>query len=88
MANLNAANTAINEGDFKRARMLLNRLSSPQANYGKAVLAALEGNYDAAEKGFEQAEADGIAQASGALKQIRNLKVHRDNIRYYPDLDK
>lgn len=88
VANLNAANSAMNEGDFKRARMLLNRLSSPQANYGKAVLAALEGNYDAAEKGFEQAEADGIAQASGALKQIRNLKVHRDNIRYYPDLDK
>lgn len=86
IANINAANSAMNEGDLKRARVLLKRVAGDAtADYALAVLDALEGNYEEARKGFETAEKAGIPEATEALKQIALLQERKMTIRYYPD---
>ncbi|MCM1319166.1 MAG: DUF3868 domain-containing protein [Muribaculaceae bacterium] len=83
VANINAANAAMAEGDYKRARVLLNRVKdNPDAIYGLALLDALEGNYAAAETGFKSAKAAGVAPAADALEQISKLKQRIDHIEY------
>lgn len=86
IANLNAANSAMNEGDYRRARMYLDRVSgNPSATYALAILDALQGNYDAAEKGFETAKANGYKEAEDALEQIARIKKRQINIKYIPE---
>ena len=88
VANINAANAAMNEGDYKRARVLLNRVKdNPDGIYGLAVLDALEGKYDAAEAGFKAAKKAGVAQADDALKQIEVLKQRIDHIEYIDETE-
>ncbi|MCM1005710.1 MAG: hypothetical protein NC548_50065 [Lachnospiraceae bacterium] len=83
VANINAANAAMAEGDYKRARILLNRVKAqPEGIYGIAVLDALEGKYDAAEAGFKAASKAGIHQANEALQQIETLKQRLEHIEY------
>lgn len=83
VANLNAANSAMNEGDLKRARMLLNRVKdTADGQYALATLDALEGNYDAAESGFMKAERNGVEEASKALEQLREIKTRKIGITY------
>lgn len=89
IANLNAANSAMNEGDYERARMLLRRVkSSPDVVYTQAVLEALEGNYEAAKSGFEAARDAGIAEAVEALKQLEILTNSVGGITFSPQFSK
>lgn len=87
VANLNAANSSMNEGDLKRARVLLNRVSDdlPTSLNAKAALEALEGNYDAAEELFTRARESGIAEADANLEQIRRVKAGRHHITFLPE---
>lgn len=86
VANLNAANSAMNQGDYKRARMLLGRISeNPSSIYATAVLDALEGNYDAAEAGFKRAQEAGVTEAEQALAEIKRVKERQLNITYIPE---
>lgn len=81
VANLNAANSAMNEGDLRRARMLLSRIANtPSAVYATAVLDALEGNYDSAESGMRRAAAGGITEAKAALNEIARVKAGRNHV--------
>ncbi len=83
IANLNAANSAMNEGDLRRARMLLERaMESPSATYAIAVLDALEGNYDKAEAGMKTAQAGSISEAEEALKEIARVKATRNHVTF------
>lgn len=83
IANLNAANSAMNEGDLRRARMLLERVKqSPSATYAIAVLDALEGKYDKAEEGFEAAQKGGITEAAEALAEIARVKATRNHVSF------
>ncbi|MCM1369584.1 MAG: DUF3868 domain-containing protein [Candidatus Amulumruptor caecigallinarius] len=85
VANLNAANSAMNEGDLKRARVLLNRVSgTPSGKYAMAILDALEGNYDAAQAGFEEAVKNGIPEAPAALEELNNVREKKNGIVYAP----
>ncbi|MDE6272470.1 MAG: DUF3868 domain-containing protein [Muribaculaceae bacterium] len=86
VANMNAANSAMNEGDYKRARMLLKRVAdSPEANYALAVLSAMEGDYEAARSGARQALEDGIAEAADTLNEIDRVMAKKDGVTFYPD---
>lgn len=85
-ANINAANAAMIEGDLKRARVLLNRVShDPTAIYGLAVLDAIEGNYNKAAEGFNKARKAGIPEAEAALKQVQTLGKRIGNVQYYTE---
>lgn len=86
VANLNAANSAMGEGDLRRARMLLNRVAaSPEATYALGVLDALEGNTDSAEARFTEARAAGVAEAADALANLARIKAARHNITFLPE---
>lgn len=56
VANLNAANAAMSRGDYENAAKYLNKAGdTPETTYGRGILAALTGDYDAARTYFEQA---------------------------------
>ena len=86
IANLNAANSAMNEGDLKRARMLLGRISeTPAAIYALAVLDAMEGDYDKAKVGMARAKDLGVEEASEGLAEIARIQVRKDRVSYFED---
>lgn len=86
IANLNAANSAMNEGDYRRARMLLGRIKGDAtATYAMAVLDALEGDYDSARAGFEAARDAGIPEASDALTQLNAMTARKEGVTYIPE---
>jgi tetratricopeptide (TPR) repeat protein len=61
IANLNAANVAMQRKDFKSAAGFIERAGdSPEAVYAKGVYEALQGNYTEAGKHFRKAETLGI----------------------------
>lgn len=71
IANLNAANTAMQRSDWAGAeRYLAKAGDSAEALYARGVCALLREDYDTAESCLRKAEAAGIAQASKALEQI------------------
>lgn len=85
IANLNAANSAMNEGDLKRARVLLKRVKgNPSATYGLAVLDALEGNYDKAEAGMKKVS-ETIPEAKAGLEELRRVKAKRSHVTYFSE---
>ena len=74
-ANLNAANTAMGLGDLKNAgRYLAKSGMRAEAIYARAIFAALNHDYDMAEKLFTEAQRGGISQAAAALKQLEEIK--------------
>ena len=82
IANLNAANSAMNEGNIKYARALLSRVSdNPSATYARAVFDALEGNYEQARTGMESVQAS-VPEAKEALEQIRLVLEKRDHVKF------
>ena len=75
VANLNAANTAMSRGDMKNAERYLSKAGdSPQALYARGTYAALEKNYDMAEKLFMEAASKGLSEAEGGLRQLEEIK--------------
>ena len=83
VANLNAANSAMNEGDLRRAAMLLQRVAgSPSATYALGVLAARQSEYDKARKLFLDAKAAGITEADAALAELDRVQKARTHVTY------
>lgn len=75
VANLNAANIAMSRGSLKSAERYLQKAGdSPQAIYARATLAALNKDFDTAEKMFEEAVRKGIPDAEKMLRQIEEIK--------------
>ena len=73
-ANLNAANSAMAQGNLKGAEKFLEKAGkSDQAIYARGVLAALGGDYDAAEDYFAMVKGR-IDEAADALVQIEKVK--------------
>lgn len=73
-ANLNAANAAMNRGQYTGARSYLHNVpAGPEKDYAEGVLAALEGHYDKALPLLERAERAGIRGASENLRKVREM---------------
>lgn len=73
-ANLNAATTAMEKGDYSQAGRFLEKAGdSPAATYGRGVLAGLEGRYADAYKLLTAARDAGVTQASDALAQLAKV---------------
>ena len=69
---LEEVNRAITSGDIDAAaRLLVDIPSSPEADYARGVVAALQRRYDEAEAWFRRAQSRGIAAASDALGQLK-----------------
>ena len=74
---LEEVNRAIREGDPQEAaRLLVDIPSSPEADYARGVVAALQHRYDEAAAWFARAESRGISVAADALDQL-NTKTDR-----------
>lgn len=72
VANVNAANVALNQKDLTAARNFLQKAgNSPEALNANGILNMLEGNITEAEQLFEQAKAAGIKEADTNLKLLR-----------------
>lgn len=81
-ANLNAANTALQRKDMKNAERYLKKAGdTPEAIYARGLYAALNGDYDEAERIFARAEEAGIAQAAEARKQIAEVIADAEETR-------
>lgn len=73
VANLNAATTAVDHGEYDMAREYLQKAGdSPEAAYTAGVLEAKEGNYDKAKVLLEKASRGGIADADTLLANMRD----------------
>ena len=71
VANLNAANIAIKNGEFERAERHLSKAGdSKEAVYSRGVLAYIKGDYDTAKRLLGQAESRGMSQATEVLSHI------------------
>lgn len=83
VANLNAANTALQEGNLDKAAAYLEKAGdSADALYARASLEALRGNYSKAESLFDSASAKGkdVSEALASLRAIANQSAN--NITY------
>ena len=77
VANLNAANVAMSEGNFREADKYLDKAgNSPEATYARGVYYIATGNYDKAEEALKSAKADGIMEADEMLKECAELKAY------------
>lgn len=73
-ANLNAANSAMAQGNLKAAERYLEKADkSDQTIYARGVLAALSGDYDTAESYFKAVQGT-IKEAADALEQIEKVR--------------
>lgn len=71
VANLNAANAAMRQGNYDRARQyLLKAGDSAEAVYARGALAIREKRYDDARRYMKQAAAMGLKQASVTLNEL------------------
>lgn len=76
IANLNAANVAMQRKDFKSAANFIGRAGDcPEAVYAKGVYEALQDNFSEAEKHFKKAEKLGIKEATSALEVVSQLSA-------------
>lgn len=74
IANLNAANAAMQSRDMDAAKRYLKRAGdSAEATYARAAYAAMVEDYNTATELFKQAEAAGIAQAKVALEEMNTF---------------
>ncbi len=74
VANLNAANVAMNRKDFSHARTyLLKAGNSGEAEYARGMLAGLEGDYVSARAHLQKAQSMGVKDASAVLEQVEKL---------------
>lgn len=71
VANLNASNIAMKNGELNRAeRHLAKAGESKEAVYSRGVLAYIKGDMDAAKRLLSQAERNGMSQATAVLNHI------------------
>lgn len=75
VANINAANAALQRQDYTTAERYLQRAgSSPEAVYARGALAFLQGDYDTAEKLMKEASA--IPASKSTLNEINRIRAH------------
>ena len=80
VANLNAANTAMERGDLKGAESYLAKAGdTPQVLYARGLLAALRDDNAQARQLFDRARQEGVAEAEEALEQL--ARIEETNIR-------
>lgn len=73
VANLNAANVAMQKGDYKAAAAYLDRAADlPETLYARGVLAAIHEDYEAAVKWFKMAEDKGLKAAADEAIKLPN----------------
>ena len=71
VANLNAANSAIQRNDYRSAARYLDKAGDmPEAEYTRGVLEVYLENYDKAKSHFEKAHKMGVTQAEGAIAEV------------------
>lgn len=81
IANLNAANSAINRGRYTEATRYLDRAGyTPQADYARGILATITGEIDAAEEWFEKAKKGGVTEAQNGLEEIERIRNYKGEI--------
>ena len=79
VANLNAANAAMQRGDLVSAARYLDRAgNTPEATYARGVLAALNKDYGTAISLVEQALREGVRDEQGILTHLRDVAAHAD----------
>ena len=79
VANLNAANAAMQRGDLTSAARYLERAGdTPEATYARGVLAALNRDYARAIELIERAVREGIRDEQGILAHLREVAEHAD----------
>lgn len=77
--NLNAANSAMQRGQYKVAeRYLAKAGDGAEAIYARGILAALQKNYPEAEQFFERAARLKVADAPAALQAVRDMVKYAD----------
>lgn len=73
-ANLNAANSALSRNDYTSAsRYLAKAGNSPEADYARSVLNAMQGNYADAQKYLDAARKAGLKIADADINQLEEL---------------
>ena len=73
-ANLNAANVQMKNGNYDLAKKLVYKAGdTPEAEYTRGLLAALQKDYDSASLHLNKAKAGGLTKAADALDQIYNI---------------
>ena len=78
VANLNAANSAMQRGDYATAeRYLIKAGNNSEVTYAKGVLAAQQGDYAAAAQHFSQAE-NSMPEAKEALQTIKEIMQYTE----------
>ncbi len=76
VANLNAAATAVSNGDFASARRYLSKAGNrPEATYTEGAMAVLMEDYPTALQLLTKASSQGIRQADELLQQLRDLHL-------------
>lgn len=81
VANLNAANAAMQQGAYDNAERYLDKAGDgADAIYARGILEALRGNYAAARPLFEQAARLHVADAPAALKQIEEIEAFNNGL--------
>ena len=74
VANINAANAAMQQGAFDNAQTYLAKAGDgAEAIYARGVLAAMKGEYDKARTLMQQAARLKVAPAADALKQLEKI---------------
>ena len=77
IANLNAANIAIEKRDMILAKSYLAKAGdAPEAVHARAVVAVFDGDYATAERLFTEAKSKGVAQAEANLALLQKIKKH------------
>lgn len=73
IANFNAANSAMDKGDFERAeRYLLKAGNRPEVEYSRGCIEALKEDYPAAIPHLEKAVSGGVSEAEPMLEALKN----------------
>lgn len=82
VANLNAAYSAINQGELNSARTFLGRVApSAKTAYAWGVLYAKEGNYDEAIEMLSQARDGGVVNAVEAIELVEKARTPAKSIK-------
>ncbi len=80
-ANLNAANSAMNRGQYAEAARFLDRAGdSPETEYARGILTIKTGDLDKAVEQLTLAREHGVADAEAALKEIERYRSFTGNI--------
>ena len=79
VANLNAANAAMQRGDLTSAGRYLERAGEgPEATYARGVLAAMRKDFAKGIELIEQAISEGVSDEQGILEHVREAAKHAD----------